>query len=216
MPERGPVDNFTHTLDRVVGLIELTAKLTPSRGHPLAEVSDVLRGAVVLAAAALDELVLGLVAAGVPHAARQGKLGPAAEKWLKQDAAAFIKALEKPDPAEELGAVARRILGDQTFQKARAIEGVLHEALGAHAPWEEAAKGLSDTSRTWAAAEVREALDRFIERRHRIAHDGDRLDARRLRAINRRYVRDGVRVVLEVGLAADRVVRARLNLKLRT
>lgn len=211
MPPRTSIENFTHTIDRVLNLVDLYDSLNPARGRPQEDKADILRGAVVLCAAALDELVLSLIVDAFPEAARRGMLGDAVTKWVRDDPKAFLKVLVA-EPGEALREIARRNVGEQTFQRSAAIEGILRDTLGAAAPWRRAAHELSYTDGPSTEHDVKDALDRFIERRNRIAHDGDRrADAGRLRSISRAYVRDAAKLVLEIGFAANGSVSERLR-----
>ena len=146
-----------------------------------------LRGAVVLCAAALDELILSLIVDALPEAARRGLLGEAVTKWVRDDPKAFLKVLAT-DPGEALRQIARKNLGELTFQRAVAVEGILRDTLGAAAPWRRAAHELSYTGGPSTEENLKGALDRFVERRNRIAHDGDQKpNAAGLRSISRSY-----------------------------
>ena len=213
MPPRTPRENFTHSIDRVLSLRELYTALTPRRGRPEEDKSDILRGAVVLCAAALDEVALTSIVEAMPKAALKGLLGPLAQKWVRSDPESILRALATGSPHAEVARIARTNLGEVTFQRAAAIEGVLQEALSCSQPWTDSAAALtSDTGRACTEGEVKAALDRFIERRNRIAHDGDRLPNRNaLRSISQRYVGDNALLVLDVGLAVISVIEAHLS-----
>jgi len=59
-----------------------------------------------------------------------------------------LAAFATANPGDALAGVARDELGHLTFQKADMIEGVLREALGCAAPWQDAANSLSVISGT--------------------------------------------------------------------
>lgn len=207
MPRRPPRENFSDTLDRVLNLVDLYDELNPAPGRPAQEKADILRGALVLCAAALDALVLSAVIEAIPAAAKKALLGGLAEKWIKEDPKEFIRVLSAADQNAALRDLARAQMSQITFQKAAAIEGILRDALKADAPWSAAAAELGTTD-----AGVKESLDRFIERRNRIAHDGDLMpDSNRLRSVSRRYVRESAKLVLEVGFAVDDSVKKRIT-----
>ncbi|MHB8631500.1 MAG: hypothetical protein ACYC9W_06190 [Candidatus Limnocylindria bacterium] len=195
----------------MLNLVDLYDSLHPARGRPQEEKADMLRGAVVLCAAALDELVLSLIVDAFPEAARRGLLGDAVTRWVRDDPRAFLNVLAT-ERAEALRRIARENLGDQTFQRAAAIEGILRDTLGTAAPWRRAAHELAYTGGPSTEQDVKDSLDRFIERRNRIAHDGDRkTNAGGLRSISRVYVRDAAKLVLEIGLAANESIGDRLG-----
>lgn len=205
------MDNFTHSVDRVLSLLALHESLTPAPGRPAEEKADLLRGAVVLSAAALDELIRALILEALPRAAQRGLLGSLAEKWIKDDPAGFLRILAASDQPRAIRDMAKTKLGEMTFQRASMIEGVLRETLRCDVPWGLAATELARDGGPSTADGVRDALDRIIDRRNRIAHDGDRrAEDDRLRSIGRSYVYDAARLILEVGLAAAAVVRARV------
>lgn len=65
-------------------------------------------------------------------------------------------------------------LGEVTFQRAAAIEGVLRDVINCEPPWEEAASILAKGSGdAWAAGDVTQELDDYVSRRNRIFHGGD-------------------------------------------
>lgn len=207
MPRRPPRENFSDTLDRVLNLVDLYDELNPAPGRPAQEKADILRGALVLCAAALDALVLSAVIEAIPTAAKKGLLGGLAEKWIKDDPKEFIRVLSAADQDAALRDLARAQMSQITFQKAAAIEGILRDAVKADAPWAAAAAELGTTEDG-----VKESLDRSIERRNRIAHDGDLMpDSNRLRSVSRRYVRESAKLVLEVGFAVDDSVKKRIT-----
>src|SRR5262245_3244289 len=72
MPAPSPYETFQKTIYRVVGLIRLHSELHGIQGRPKQHVSDVLRGALVLAVGALDALILESVLSAIPAAARGG------------------------------------------------------------------------------------------------------------------------------------------------
>jgi hypothetical protein len=84
---------------RVDGLIALHPIMHGSRGRPKRHVSDVLRGALVLALAALDSLVVDSVVEAVPALARKGSLGKAAAKRVKDESEAVLACFAAEDPA---------------------------------------------------------------------------------------------------------------------
>jgi len=89
---------FNKTLVRVDGLLALHPVIHGTTGRPKRHVSDVLRGALVLAVAALDSLVVDSVVEAVPSLARKGALGKTAGKWVKEDPRRCWLASPKPTP----------------------------------------------------------------------------------------------------------------------
>jgi hypothetical protein len=204
-------DNFKHSIDRVLGLLELHTSLTTRPGRPEQDKSDLLRGAVVLCAAALDEFVLESVITALPKAAKKKVLGGSVSGWVKNNPAAVLTALSTTTPVTVLVELGRTEIGTMTFQRAAAIEGVLTTVLGAAAPWAIAADAMTALgTRVWTDADVQAGLDRFIERRHRIAHSGDRSATGAINGIQRPYVYANAQLILNVGLAIDKVIEVRI------
>jgi len=202
-----PLDNFTRSIQRVRRLLLLHQSLHGKRGRPQQQVSDVLRGATVLAAGALDGLVLEVVVAATPGVAKKGELGPTAEKWVEADAKRVLGAFAKEDPHQELASLVRDKLARTTFQKSAMIEANLRDIIGVPAPWQRAAITLSQSDDDsvegeWTADEVKDALDEFMLRRDRIAHSGDqKAGSTGATPIKRDWVSYGVSVVEAVGEA---------------
>lgn len=193
---------FTSTMDRVDGVVGLHRTLHGKSGRPRQHVSDMLRGALVLSVGALDGLVLDSVIEVVTPAARAGRLGDAALKWVRDDPARVLLAFSAADPHEELGRLVREHLGQITFQRSKMIEGVLWDVGQIPSPWLQAALGLTNGKEKWTPARVASELDEFVLRRHRIAHAGDlRADARSAMPITVAYVSRGSRLIRAVGIA---------------
>lgn len=165
--------SFNKTMRRVDGLLALHPVIHGSQGRPAQHVSDVLRGALVLAMAGLDALVLDSIAEVVPQLSRAGRLGPVVEKWVRDDPGAVLACFAAADPNEALGAVCRSHLGHQTFQRSAAIEGVLRDVVGVTGLWEAAVKNLNKQGKVLSPEDVATRLDVFVVRRNRIAHSGD-------------------------------------------
>jgi hypothetical protein len=199
-----PHDSFQKTMKRMSGLLLLHPQLHGVRGRPAQHVADVLRGALVLGVGALDALVLDSVIAAIPDAARAGRLGPNVAKWVKEDADRFLVALASEDPTDHVALICRDHLGNTTFQRAAAIEGVLRNVVRADPPWGFASAvlnaGRAPDEPEMTAEAVRVELDEFVERRHRIAHSGDlRPDGTTARPIQLTYVKRARKVIWSVG-----------------
>lgn len=196
---------FERTMNRVDGLLELHGTLHGRRGRPTQEVSDVLRGALVLALAALDALVLDCVAAAIPGAAKNGTLGDYVKKWAKEDPDVFLAAFAEENPNETLSVIAAEKLGMMTFQKAETIGAVLTGVLGAEAPWARASELLmedEDGGFEYDAQVVMTDLNGLTARRNRIAHSGDRNAAgTATTTIQRAYVQEAARLIRAIGVA---------------
>jgi hypothetical protein len=205
-----PFETFEKTMDRVDGLLLLHPQIHGIRGRPAQHVSDVLRGALVLAVGALDALVLESVIAAVPAAAHAGRLGPTVANWVKQAPEAFIASLAEPDPIGAITALCRDNLGPMTFQKSAMIQGVMRDVLGVGPPWSDAATILTVTEgHLWDAEAVKAKLDEFVLRRHRIAHSGDiRPNSTATQPIQRPYVEEAASVIRAVGEGTDSVSSA--------
>lgn len=165
---------FNKTLVRVDGLLALHPVIHGTSGRPRRHVSDILRGALVLAVAALDSLVVDSVVEAVPSLARKGALGKTAGKWIREDPEAVLACLAEKDPHAALSALYKAQLGQVTFQRASAIEGVLRDVINCEPPWEQAASILSRQSGdSWATEDVTQELDHYVSRRNKIVHGGD-------------------------------------------
>lgn len=199
-------------MDRVDGMLALHRQLHGQPGRPRQTVSDLLRGSLVLAVGALDGLVLEAVVEVVPHAARAGSLGPTAAKWVKDDPDALLAAVAASNPFEAIGAHAKDQLGGVTFQRAKAIEGVLRDVVGCAAPWPTAAKQLTGPRERWSEQRVQSRLDEFVSRRHRIAHSGDMAVGRHTTSpITLLYATEAARLTRAVGLAVCTTADARIR-----
>jgi hypothetical protein len=201
-------ENFERTIERANAVVALHEQLHGRRGRPAQNVSDLLRGALVLAVAALDGFVLEASVHAVPAAARQGLLGETANKWAKDSADQMVKALSEEDPAEAFAAVIRSHTEILTFQKAKMIEGHLQGLLGADPPWEIAALLLRPPH---TAENVQTQLDEIVSRRNRIAHSGDLTANGSTRPITRDYVRNSLQILEAVGGAVDMTLTQRLG-----
>lgn len=200
-------------MQRVDRLLELHFALHGKRGRPQQQVSDLLRGTAVLAAGALDGLLLEVIVEGVPHAARLGRLGPTVEKWIDDSPKVAVEAFAKQDPAEHLATLARDKLSRTTFQKPAMIESNLRDILTVPAPWASAAQRLTNqTGETWSAERVKDVLDDFMQRRDRIAHSGDQKpNSAGAMPIQRSWVEDGQVVIWAVGEVIVEQVEAHLS-----
>jgi hypothetical protein len=209
-------------MERVEALVNLHSRETATRGQgrPSQEMSDVLRGALVLAVAALDAVVLDCILEAIPPLASQGGLGDGVAKKLKSHQ--LLECFGREDPNQALLELCQEEYRSITFQTAKAIESNLNDILGCSAPWTQAAKRLSIAELrweekllqgiAWEEATVTEQLDEYVKRRHRIAHDGDRTpNATRTSPIRRRYVADAAQFLREVGLAVHDVVELRVR-----
>lgn len=190
-------DNFELTMKRVERIVRFHEEIANTRGRPPRHLSDMLRGALVLAVAGLDAAVLDGIAEAVPAVAESGELGEAAANWAKKEPEKVILMLGENDPTQAFAKFAQDHLSSMTFQKSAAIQGVLWDVLRCPPPWERAAAGLEDVS----TEEIRDDLDTYVLRRHRIAHDGDVRPDGNLRSIRRQQVRRAVRIIRAVGLA---------------
>jgi hypothetical protein len=199
---------FDRALERVQGLLDLHATLQGGRrGRPTQHASDVLRGALVLNMAALDVAILDAIVDAVPPLARQQRLGKVPAKWIKEhrDPISLVVA---DDPVAALVECARTELARTTFQKATMIEGFLRDILACPPPWERAAELLSVPNSVWTPDEVQEWLDGYVDRRNRIAHDGDRKPGGAAVPIQRHYVETAVLVVRCVVDGVQDVIKA--------
>ncbi len=143
----------------VDGLLGLHEEMHGKVGKPRRAVSDILRSALVLALAALDGVVLEAVTEAAPLVAKKGRAGRDLSKWISAFPELMLDGIAAGDPIGALAEVARASIGHTTFQKADAIEGMLHGALGCDSPWPAAAESLSKArEEEWAAEDVRSWL----------------------------------------------------------
>lgn len=204
---------FNYLLLGVEGLLDLHQELHGKVGKPRRAVSDILRSSLVLALAALDGVVLEAVIEAAPLAAAKGRPGKDLAKWIAAEPHLVLEGIAAGEPSASLAEVARANIGRTTFQKADAIEGMLRGSLGCESPWDLAAESLSDMrGEEWTAEDIRSCLDTYVERRNRIAHNGDREPNRRAaKGIQYRYVRQAVDLVRAVGHAVCDVVEDTIN-----
>lgn len=83
---------FDKSIERARDLFEVHRELHGHVGRPAQNVSDVLRGALVLAFAALDALVSDAIAELLPSLIRKQKMGPMVVKWIEEK---IREAMEK-------------------------------------------------------------------------------------------------------------------------
>ena len=206
---------FEKTIARVDGLLALHPEIHGTRGRPQQAVSDLLRGALVLALAALDALVVDSVVEAVPRLAMKGALGPTVSKWAKDCSDKIVACFADDDPPAALARLCGEELGSQTFQRSAAIEGVLRDVLGCEGLWEEAASRLIADGGKREAREVVERLDKYVTRRNRIVHGGDAKAHRTAtEPIRLDYVTNAVVLVRAVGEAVTAVVERRTRVRL--
>ncbi len=213
LPVEEALKNFGRAITRVQSLLKLHRGLHGKRGRPRQQVADVLRGATVLAAGALDGLVLEVIVSAVPQAARHGHLGANAEKWAGDEPARVLQAFAQDNPHAELASLVREKLARTTFQKSAMIESNLRDVVGADPPWNDAAQILNQAAGDggWTPEGVRDTLDDFMARRDRIAHSGDQKpNSAGALPIQIAWVERGVHVIDAVGHAVCTVVERRL------
>lgn len=205
---------FEKTMTRVDGLVALHPKIHGTPGRPRQAVSDLLRGALVLALAALDALVVDSVVEAVPRLARKGTLGPMVSKWAKDCSDRIVACFADEDPPAALARLCGEELGSQTFQRSAAIEGVLRDVLGCEGLWEDAASRLTAAGGRWEAPEVIEHLDKYVTRRNRIVHGGDaKAHGTATEPIRLDYVADAVVLVRAIGEAVTAVIDRRTRVR---
>lgn len=86
------------------------------------------------------------------------------------------------------------------------IEGVLRDTLGCDPPWPLAAANLTSADTAWTPEDVMAELDEHVNRRNRIAHQGDTIATGRTASIRRDHVVDAVVLVRAVGTATQELV----------
>ncbi len=201
------LDNFKRTMQRARNVASLHNKLHGKRGRPEQEVSDVLRGAVVLAVGALDGLVLESSIQAAPLAAKRGLLGERASRWAREFPEEMVAALAAEDPTRAFADLIRRKTESMTFQRSAMIEDHLRGLLGAGAPWEYAASSLGMAS----PSEVKKMLDEFVDRRNRIAHSGDTNARGTTEGITVQYVNERLGQIEKIGEAVWQVINERVG-----
>jgi hypothetical protein len=194
-----PQRAFHTTLGRVESLTAVHGRMHGTRGRPRQEVSDMLRGALVLAVAALDALVLDSITAAIPRLAKQGALGDRVTSIVKENPKAVLYCFAADDPSKALQEVVEEQLGKITFQRSAAIEDALRSYVLCESPWAGAAERLSDETTLWTPQDVQGKLDEYVARRNRIAHSGDLGDNGRATPIRLDYIARAVRVIRAVG-----------------
>lgn len=182
---------FERAALRVVRLIEAHGTLHGGgQGRPAQQAADVLRGAVVLAAAAVDAYVIDAFVEALPPVAKKGGLGLQAPDLM--DGKAWLHAITTGDPTEHLASVARQKFATKTFQRASSIQSHLREYLGYEVPWDDIATRLGHPN----GDDARKELNGVVARRNSIAHASDVLPGQnRASAINRPYVERALKVV---------------------
>jgi len=182
--------------------------------------SDMLRGGLVLAVAALDAVVLDCIVEAIPKLAVRGELGGAVA--TKVTTAEVLRCFGETDPHRALHDLCQAKYSAITFQKVETIEANLCDSVGCGLPWSRAAARLQAVgpiwdeqalkAATWNEKSVKRQLNEYVKRRNRIAHDGDRAQgAKRTSPITRGYVADAGRFLREVGMAISDVVDAHLG-----
>lgn len=207
---------FKRSLQRVRGLLGLHSTLHGKAGKPSQEVSDLLRGVLVLAFAALDAVVTDTVAAAVPLLARRGELGHGLARFVKENPDAVVECFAEKDPAKALSELLDdQHLGSASFQRAEAIERVLDEICSCSIDWNAVAAKLTTrkvAKKAWTASDVKRRLNHFADRRNKIAHEGDLKPGRvTTNPIQLKYVAEAVDLIEEVGAAATASVKRRLK-----
>jgi hypothetical protein len=186
-------------LSRVQRLIDAHATLHGGgRGRPQQQAADVLRGAVVLAVAALDAYVFDVFIEAIPPLARQGRLGTEAHNIV--DAKGMLHAVGSADPPGELARLAALQHARTTYQKSSSIDHHLKRYLGFNVDWVQVASLL----RTASPDDAKKQLDGFVERRNLIAHAGDvPSGTNKASSINRRYVERCLKTVRTAAQVID-------------
>lgn len=195
---------FDKSIERARALFEVHRELHGHVGRPAQHVSDVLRGALVLAFAALDALVSDAIAELLPSLIRKQKTGPMVVRWIKDNPDLAAECLAETNPVE---ALARKLdetaLMKNTFQRAEAVERVLKEYADCDVDWASIAAELTKrrvAGKSWAASDVKRRLNEFADRRNQIAHEGDLIPGRtKTNGIRLAYVEESVDMIDVVG-----------------
>lgn len=114
-----PIQQFDRTIQRVDAIVAWHRRTYAAQGRPPQEWSDVLRGALVLAVAALDGLVDDLLLECVPQAIISGKQGATVDGWVEAAPNRALQALADTNPAARsaCGASTRRTVGSRSVRR---------------------------------------------------------------------------------------------------
>lgn len=209
---------FEKTMKRVKGMLAVHSALHGTPGRPPQHVSDILRGALVLALAALDALVTDVTLEALPDLVRKGCLSDTLAEWMreKDNRGAAARCFEDALPATALvRALGETTLTKSTYQRAEQIERVLDSFAGCRLGWDAVARELTARrvgGRSWTGDEVKSRLNAFVDRRNQIAHQGDVAAGKQsATGIRLAYVEEASEVILIVGRQVRRCVSARLK-----
>lgn len=206
---RRPRRQLEETIDRVLALLALYRSLTKA-GRPPAHLSDLLRGALILTAAALDAYMHDVLVAASSAAERRGLLGARAARWVASDPE-MIRLPQGTQRRRRTRHLVAARLERVSIMASGAIEEHLLRVIGAGPPWAAAAASMTTQTDPVDHLLVRARLDGFVQRRHQIAHRGDRTDRGGLRAVSADYVEDQTVLVTQLAGAVDVVVRTRVR-----
>jgi hypothetical protein len=193
---------FRKSIARSQGLLSLHKELHGKQGKPRMEVSDILRGTMVMTFAALDAVVSDAVAAAIPVLAGRNGLGAEVTKFIKDNPQDVLKCFSAEDKTAALTALIRdKYLGEKSFQRIPSIDGVFNNVLGVPFDWKACATSYSAQSgKTVDVDEFKRKFAKHNERRNNIAHEGDmKRDSTATVGIRLDDVRESVDVVSCVG-----------------
>lgn len=217
-PAVTPLEQFDRTIARAEAIISLHKATYAVQGRPPQKWSDVLRGALMLAVAALDALVDDLLVECLPRAILAGKQGAKVNDWIKEHPHKALAALADPAPPAILTKwVADRHEKD-SFVQPHVIEGALREELGcpiatggANEPWDSMSDLMQQAAgASWSSADCKANLARIVRRRNDIAHDGDVGANGKTNSIRRQQVEVAVLAIACAGRAVDQVIRTHI------
>lgn len=196
-------------------MVRIHSSLHGQAGRPQQHVSDILRGSLVLAVAALDALVSSSVAAQLPKLMRSGSIDDAMQKWIKANPDAVADSFASDDPVRAIAtSLEERLLLKSSYQRVESIQRVLSEFADCEVDWSDVAERANTSragrKRTWTDDGVRRRLNAFVERRNAIAHQGDlKANGSSATPIQRAYVEEAIALVKCTGQHICVVVKRR-------
>jgi len=204
------ITTFESTIERAGHLVEIHKTLA-SRGKPPAHYSDILRAAVVLSVAAMDGYFHDLILDNVTPCivTRNGKDLPGKLIEIIKKQASHEKLIEIFHRDRSRAHVRRLVmeeLSDKTFQNVGKIEEAL-KIIGVDDIWIDVGKELECSK-----AEAKEYVQEYVERKHRIAHEGDKKKkGPGPQSITRPYAEEAVCKINDFVNAIDKVVKKKLK-----
>jgi hypothetical protein len=197
---------FDKTMGRVHAVVARIKK-NATVGKPSLEVSDRLRGALVLAVAGLDACVGDACVEQLPLLLAKGKQGFRVRHFVRDNPKVAAECFTDPHPARRLvECIDAHVFSRETFQEPADIEDALKGFLSVSLDWQSIADSLNVAKAggktNWKKEGARDRLREIVRRRHQIVHDGDLLPGSlKTRPIKREDIEEALVVVKTVGHA---------------